>query len=166
VHYRDLSTIDHELTEAQAGRFGIEPLLFHLAGIPTYLVLAELAISRVVRGELPHPDYPAALREAAAEVWWSRAERNFYYARTGHAPSGRLAQCAGLVAVAACQSAHAVLAARAQWVTNEKNLLTLAGLREVDEFVATARTDTDSLRDLVDRSSDLCSRALRKAQGS
>jgi len=36
---------------------------------------------------------------------------------------------------AACCAAHAVLAARGQWVTNEKTLLTRAGLRPVDEFI-------------------------------
>jgi hypothetical protein len=39
--------------------------MFHLAGIPSYLVLAELAMSHVLRGKLPTPDYPAALRERA-----------------------------------------------------------------------------------------------------
>ena len=49
VHYRDLDTIDRELAEAREGRFRIEPLMFHLAGIPSYLVLAELAGSQVLR---------------------------------------------------------------------------------------------------------------------
>jgi predicted nucleotidyltransferase len=31
VHYRDLDSVEHELAEATAGRFRIEPLLFHLA---------------------------------------------------------------------------------------------------------------------------------------
>ncbi|CAM5647803.1 hypothetical protein SFUMM280S_02514 [Streptomyces fumanus] len=33
VHYRDLDVVEHELTEAGAGRFRVEPLMFHLAGI-------------------------------------------------------------------------------------------------------------------------------------
>jgi predicted nucleotidyltransferase len=136
VHYRDLNTIDRELSAARAGRFGIEPLMFHLAGIPTYLVLAELAVRQVLRGQLPTPEYPLALRERAPRVWWGRAELTFGYARDNHAPYGRLAQCAGLVSQAASQSAHAVLAARGQWATNEKRLLTSAGLRQVDEFIA------------------------------
>jgi hypothetical protein len=41
VHYRDLDTVEHELGEAAAGRFRIEPLLFYLAGIPTYLAMAN-----------------------------------------------------------------------------------------------------------------------------
>jgi len=68
VHYRDLDTIDHEIDAARDGRFRIEPLMFHLAGIPSYLVLAELAGHRLLRGQLPTPDYPAALRERAPQV--------------------------------------------------------------------------------------------------
>jgi predicted nucleotidyltransferase len=117
VHYRDLDTIDREIAASREGRFRIEPLMFHLAGIPSYLVLAELAAKRVLRGQLPTPEYPTALRERAPRVWWDRAERTFDYARVGHAPYGRLTQCTGLVAQAASQVAHAVLAARAQWVT-------------------------------------------------
>ena len=82
VHYRDFDSVEHELAEAQAGRFRIEPLLFHLAGIPSYLVVAELAINQVLRGQLPRPDFPAALRVAAPPVWWGNAELLFGYART------------------------------------------------------------------------------------
>src|SRR5262245_42906765 len=35
VHYRDLDAVEHELAESARGRFRIEPLLFHLAGIPS-----------------------------------------------------------------------------------------------------------------------------------
>ena len=55
VHYRDLDDVGHHLAEAREGRFGIERLLFHLAGIPTYVVVAELARSRVLQGDLPRP---------------------------------------------------------------------------------------------------------------
>ena len=163
VHYRDLDTIDREIAAAGDGRFRIEPLMFHLAGIPSYLVLAELAVKQVLRGQLPTPVYPAALRARAPGVWWNRADHTFGYARANHAPYGRLAQCAGLVAQAASQSAHAVLAARGQWVTNEKTLLTRAGLRRIDEFLATANPEPAALREVVDRSRTLCLRTLRAA---
>jgi hypothetical protein len=104
-----------------------------------------------------------ALRERAPRVWWDRAERTFDYARVNHAPYGRLAQCAGLVAQAASQAAHAVLAARAEWVTNEKTLLTRADLRQVDEFIADARPDPGAIHDLVDKSRALCSETVRAA---
>jgi Nucleotidyltransferase domain len=163
VHYRDLDVIDREIARTREGRFRIEPLMFHLAGIPTYLVLAELAVSRVVRGRLPRPDYPVALRETAPRVWWDRAYRTFDYARVNHAPCGRLAQCAGLVAQAASQAAHAVLAARGEWVTNEKTLLTRAGLRPVDQFIATAGLDPAALPGVVDQCRDFCEQRVRQA---
>jgi hypothetical protein len=163
VHYRDLDAIDHELAEAREGRFRIEPLMFHLAGIPSYLLLAELAGSQTWHGQLPRPGYPPALRERAPAVWWDRAEMTFGYARVYHAPYGRLAQCAGLIAQAASQAAHAVLAARGEWVTNDKTLLTQAGLRQVDEFLAVGGPDPGLLRDAAERSRALCAEAVRAA---
>ena len=116
-------------------------------------------------GELPTPEYPAALRRRAREVWWGRAEATFGYAREYHARQGRLTQCAGLVAQAASQAAHAVLAARGEWITNEKTLLTRAGLREVDEFIAGVRPDPEALFDIVDKSRTACVTALHGADG-
>src|ERR1700761_9569695 len=109
VHYRDLAVVEEQIAAAREGRFSIEPLLFHLAGIPSYLVLAELAVKRVLRGQLPTPEYPVALRQHAREVWWGRADATFGYARDYPARGGRVTQCVGLVGQAASQSAHAVL---------------------------------------------------------
>ena len=97
--------------------------MFHLGGLPSYLVLAELAVRRVLCGELPAPGYPVALRQRAREVWWKRADRRS--ATRGHPTLayGRLTQCVSLVAQAVSQSAHAVLAARGEWITNEKPCL-------------------------------------------
>ena len=164
VHYRDLDTIDREIQAAHEGRFRIEPLMFHLAGIPSYLVLAELAAKRVLHGELPTPGYPAALRVRASQVWWDRACRTFDYARQNHAPYGRLTQCAGLAAQATSQAAHAVLAGRGEWITNEKQLLTKAGLRQVDAYLAVGRADPGILCAAVDSSQAACAEALREAK--
>ncbi len=158
VHYRDLDTVEHELAEVRAGRFRIEPLLFHLAGIPTYLVAAELALNRVLRGQLPRPTYPEALRRAAPTVWRGRADLLFDYARTQHAVSGRLSQCLGLVVQAASCSAHAVLAERGEWITNEKLLLARAGLAGLDRIFGGATPDPIALQRVVDESRDLCAR--------
>jgi hypothetical protein len=167
VHYRDLDSIEHEIAESSAGRFGIEPLMFHLAGIPTYLVLAELALSRVLHGQPPRPDYPAELRKQAPMRWWGKADQTFAYARKSYAPYGRLTECAGLTAQATLHSAHAVLAARGEWVTNEKTLLTRAGLRNIDELIAaTAKPEPASLLDMVEQSRAACSKALHAAIGS
>ncbi len=57
-------------------------------------------------------------------------------ARGAHAARGHLTDTAGAIAAAACQCAHAVLAARGEWVTNEKTLVDRAGLRQVDDVLA------------------------------
>ncbi|MFE0176472.1 nucleotidyltransferase domain-containing protein [Streptomyces sp. NPDC059002] len=138
VHYRDLDVVEHELREAWAGRFHWEPLMFHLAGIPSYLVVAELGINQVLRGELPSPAYPPALRAEAPAVWLGKARMRLAYARANNAPRGQYAEVAGAVAIAATEAAHAVLAARGEWVTNEKRLLERAGLRDVDRILGAA----------------------------
>jgi predicted nucleotidyltransferase len=163
VHYRDLDTVDREISAAREGRFRIEPLMFHLAGIPSYLLLAELAVKKVLRGQLPTPEFPAALRKRAPQVWWDRAERTFGYAHANYAPYGRLAQCAGLVGQAASQAAHAVLAGRGQWITNEKRLLTRAGLDQVDVLIAMASQNPGVMREVVERSRTLCLDAVTEA---
>lgn len=163
VHYRDLAVVEEEVAAAAEGRFRIEPLMFHLAGIPSYLVLAELAVSKVLLGQVPTVHYPAALREQAPKVWWDNARLTFDYARFNHARHGRLAQCAGLVVQAASQAAHAVLAARGEWITNDKTLLTRANLREIDHFVADAHADPQAARRLVDVSEEICATAVQAA---
>jgi hypothetical protein len=121
VHYRDLDVVDHELARVEEGRFPVESLLFHPAGIPSCLVVAEPAIDRVVRGTLPRPaGYPQKLRVSAAERWSGTARATLSYAKANHAPKSRLTDVAGALATAAARTAHAVLAARGEWVTNEK----------------------------------------------
>ncbi|MGM9382954.1 nucleotidyltransferase domain-containing protein [Streptomyces antibioticus] len=137
VHYRDLDAVEHEWAQAEEGRFRVEPLMFHLAGIPSYLVVAELAVNQVLRGELRQPTaYPPRLRRTAPDRWYGTARATLAYARAGHAPAARRTEAAGALAVAATQVGHAVLAARGEWVTNEKRLLERAGLRAVDDLVA------------------------------
>ncbi|MFB8764936.1 nucleotidyltransferase domain-containing protein [Nocardiopsis alba] len=149
VHYRDLDVVEHEIAEAEEGRFRVEPLMFHLVGIPTYLVVAELALGRVLAGDLPAPGYPEALRRNAPPVWRGFASATLAYAEHNHAPRGRVAQCAGLVAQAAAQAAHAVLAGRGVWATNDKTLLSLADLEEVDLVVAGMTADPQDLLSAV-----------------
>ncbi|MCC2334276.1 nucleotidyltransferase domain-containing protein [Cellulomonas wangsupingiae] len=151
VHYRDLDVVEREVVRAGRGEFDVEPLMFHVAGIPTYLVVAELALGRVLRGEAPRVEgYPDALRRAAPGVWADRADATLAYARRAHAERGAATACLGLVAVAAHAYAHAVLARRATWATNDKRLLAAAGLDGLDGVVAAAGRDAASLVATVD----------------
>ncbi|MBK1783372.1 nucleotidyltransferase domain-containing protein [Prauserella cavernicola] len=155
VHYRDLAVVERELAEAERGRFHWEPLMFHLAGIPSYLVVAELASARVLHGDLPRPGFPEALRAAAPPMWRERAALTLTYARGSHAPRGHVTEVAGALATAATQTAHAALAARGEWVTNEKRLLRRAGLRAVDDLIGGLRPDPEALADAIAEADEL-----------
>ncbi|MFH9007227.1 nucleotidyltransferase domain-containing protein [Streptomyces afghaniensis] len=164
VHYRDLDVVEHEMAEAEEGRFRVEPLMFHLAGIPTYLLAAELAINKVLRGELPRPAaYPPALRETAPAHWHGMATATLAYAKAGHAPKGAVTQVAGAIALAATQTAHAVLAARGEWVTNEKGLVERAGLGDLDRLFGRLTSDSDALARSVTKAEALLARAVDAA---
>ncbi|MCP3766046.1 MULTISPECIES: nucleotidyltransferase family protein [unclassified Streptomyces] len=165
VHYRDLDVVEHELAEAEHGRFRVEPLMFHLAGIPTYLLVAELAINEVLRGEPPRPAaYPRALREAAPPRWYGTATATLAYAKAGHAPRGAVTQTAGAVALAATRTAHAVMAARGEWVTNEKGLIERAGLADVDALTEGLTRSPDTLARAVADAETLLRRAVETAR--
>ncbi|WP_328396710.1 nucleotidyltransferase domain-containing protein [Nocardia sp. NBC_00416] len=155
VHYRDLAVVEHELAEAELGRFRWEPLAFHLAGIPTYLVVGELAGARVLSGTLPRPDFPEAMRGAAPPVWRNQAALTLRYARTAYAARGRVTETAGALATASMQTAHAIMAARGEWVTNEKRLLERAGLRGIDAIVAGLTPDPPKLAAALDAAREL-----------
>lgn len=156
VHYRDLDVVEHQLAEAREGRFHWEPLLFHLAGIPSYLVVAELAVNRVLHGGIPRPDgFPEPLRRTAAARWRDTARLTLGYARSNHAPHGRLTEVAGALATAAAQTAHAVLAARGEWVTNEKRLLNRADLRRFDAVTQELTPEPEALVRSVERAEAL-----------
>ncbi len=55
LHYRDLDDVEHHWAEARQGRYEKQLLMFYLAGIPTYVVVGELALNRVLVGDLPCP---------------------------------------------------------------------------------------------------------------
>ena len=81
VHYRDLDDVERRCEEVEAGRFTKQLLLFYTAGIPTYVVVGELAVNLVLAGALPRPAYPALLSEAAATRWHDDAIASVAYAR-------------------------------------------------------------------------------------
>ncbi|WIB63675.1 nucleotidyltransferase domain-containing protein [Curtobacterium sp. MCBD17_040] len=162
IHYRDLDLIDAVHDDAVRGRFTIEPLLFHQAGLPSTILLAELASNRTLRGQVPRWEYPEALRTAAPGVWWTNADLTLHYAKEGHARHGRVAQCAGLISEAACHAGHAVLARRGEWVTNEKRLLARAGLSGIDDVVAGLGTEVPDLLRGADRARAFLEAAVRR----
>jgi len=164
VHYPHIDVVERVIEDAAQGRFTTEPLWFHLARLPSYFAMAELATRRVLSGSLPEVAYPDALRRAASASWWEQAEAEFGYARAYPAAAGRTTQCLGLVARAATCAGHAVLAARGLWVTNEKRLLARAGLAGLDDVLAGAAAEPEALVAVVDRARSLCEQALAAAR--
>lgn len=163
VHYRDLDVVEEQLAEAEAGRFLVERLMFHVVGIPTYLLVAELALNTTLRGSLPRPGYPEKLRANAPGVWWGWAIGTFDYALANHAPAGRTTLALGLAAQAAAASAHAVLAARGEWITNDKRLLITAGLDHLDRLFGTGIDGPGQLGDVVSGIRTRCADAVAAA---
>jgi predicted nucleotidyltransferase len=128
VHYRDLDAVEHWCAEAAEGRFNKELLLFYVAGIPTYVVMAELATNRVLAGNLPRPSYPEQLATEAGRRWHKDA-----LASLGYASSALRSRDDFAVALANCsrgliETAQSVLAYQKQWVLNEKGIVGRAGL--------------------------------------
>ena len=128
VHYRDLDEVEHWCTEAEAGRFRKELLAFYVAGIPTYVVMAELALNVVLFGELPRPDYPGALSREAGRRWRNDSLASLAYGEA--ALAGRRDVVVGLANAARgiIEAAHSRLAERREWVLNEKGIAERADL--------------------------------------
>jgi predicted nucleotidyltransferase len=135
--YRDLDLVEYWLAETEAGRFEVDQVGGHVAGLPTYVLAGELALGTVLRGALPRPTFPTALRRSAPP-WWEGNAAFALAVADGFARTGDATACAGLLARAVMAAAHARLASHGTWVLNEKGLITRAGLDEAGEILAAA----------------------------
>ncbi|HTJ47647.1 MAG TPA: nucleotidyltransferase domain-containing protein [Kofleriaceae bacterium] len=136
VMLRDLDVVEGWCARAAVGEYEVDALLGYVAGAPTYLLLAERASGRTLRGSLPAIGaFPDALASAATERWRFHARFSLEQARMRVARD----DAAGLVAQAtkaAIETAHARLCAQRTWVLNEKRILDRAGLAAVHAHVA------------------------------
>jgi predicted nucleotidyltransferase len=139
VLFRDIDRVERWLDDARRGRFEILVQNGYIAGAPTYLPVGELAMCRPIAGELARPDFPDALATAAAARWQGRADVALMFAES-YAEAADAVCCCGMLATAALSVAHARLAARREWVLNEKRLLDRAGLGDVQRLLARAGT--------------------------
>lgn len=136
-------------TEAQAGRFNKEMLLFDAAGIPTYVVMAELATNIVLTGELARPEYPEALAFEAARRWRADAVASLAYAEAALHNRGDRLVCVANASRGLIEEAYCRLAERREWVLNEKGMIESAGLtNEADILCGASSGDelSDALR--------------------
>jgi predicted nucleotidyltransferase len=128
VHYRDLAAVEHWCGEAEQGRFDKELLLFHVAGIPTYVLMAELALNEVLAGDLPRPAYPDALADVAARRWRGDAIASLSYGQAALRSRGDLVVALANATRALVEASHGLLAGAKEWVLNEKGIVERAGL--------------------------------------
>ena len=135
VAYRDLEVVEHWVSEASEGRFEIDAVDGWLAGMPTYVLVAELASCEALAGELPRPEFPAALREAATRRWGDTAACVLEITEA-LASRGDVAGCAGLLAKAAIAAAQARLAERGEWTLSEAGIVQRAGLGRSEAILA------------------------------
>lgn len=128
VLLRDISVARHWSERASRGEFEIDHLLGHLAGWPSYTLVAEVACSHVVHGSIDiDTTYPGELAVTAARRWEYHREFSLEYAMM-HARRGDRTGALGNVVRAAMEEAHRRMAGRRTWVLNEKRLLAEAGI--------------------------------------
>ncbi len=144
IHYRNLDVVDHWTREAEAGRFEVHILGYHLAGIPTYMLPGEVATNIAIWGEIDAIEYPPALQSAAPGKWLDRARGELHYARYWAQTANPLS-CSGALARAALQSAHARLAHRRVWALNEKRMIQWAELTDLYNVFGAIGTTTREL---------------------
>lgn len=133
--YRDLGLVECTIAEARVGRFAIEEAQGYLAGLPSYFLVGEVALARVLTGTLPPASFFPRLRRSAPPRWQAVADfslREAAFCADREEPL----TCGGLLAKAALSTAHARLAERGEWVFNEKGLLRRAGLVATETVLA------------------------------
>jgi hypothetical protein len=149
VTLRDLDVVEHWTRRAGQGEFEVDHMLGFLAGLPTYLLAAELASCRVLWGSLPAAPFPAKLAAAAPPCWRLFRSFSLDYARV-HARRGNFVGAAGQAARAVLEEANAVLCERGLWVCNEKRLIEAAGLTGVQPLFGQIPSEPAGLLRWVD----------------
>jgi hypothetical protein len=142
--YRDLDEVLRWAAAAENGQFEIRREVGYVAGIATYILAGELALGRVLTGELPRPGYPPKLRHAAPAAWSRLAAGALYYAEA-YADRGDRVACLANLCQAVLAAAQGRLAAAGEWVLNEKRLVERAGLGSVQVLLSETKPDLGSL---------------------
>jgi hypothetical protein len=149
VLLRDLDVVEHWTRRAERGEFEVDALLGYVAGVPTYMLSAELASCRPLVGTLTSVAYPPPLMAAAPPRWRFSRSFSLDYARM-HAKRGNNVGAIAQAGKAVMEEAHAVLSARGEWVCNEKRLIESAGLAAVQRLFAQVPDDASGLIRRID----------------
>lgn len=149
VLLRDLDVVEHWTHRAERGEFEVDALLGYVAGVPTYLLSAELASCQLLRGTLPKAPFPPQLAAAAPPRWRFSRSFSLEHARV-LAERGNRVGAIGHAAKAVFEEAHAVVCERGQWVCNEKRLIDAAGLGSVQSTFARVPPEPTDLGGWID----------------
>jgi hypothetical protein len=160
--YRDLAEVLRWTAAARDGRFEIYREVGYVAGIATYILAGELAIGRVLAGDLPRPDlpsqpdvpsgldlpsrpeFPARLRETAPVAWYRIAAGALAIAAM-HAERQDRVACLANLCQAVLATAQGRLAAAGEWALNEKRIVARAGLAGIQDRLAQPAAELASL---------------------
>jgi hypothetical protein len=131
VLLRDLDVALYWSAQARLGEYELDALLGYLAGVPTYTLMAELALNQTVNGQLPAVgEYPEALSKAGARRWPFHADFSLSHARM-RAERGDVVGAVGQTAKAVLEMAHALACRQRLWVLNEKKVIEQTGLQHL-----------------------------------
>ena len=144
VIYRDLDEVLRWTAAAGDGRFEIRREVGYVAGIATYVLAGELALGRVLAGDLPRPAFPQKLRETAPAAWFRLAAGALSFAEVYARRRDRVA-CLANLCQAVLAGAQGRLAAGGEWVLNEKRLVERAGLDGIQDLLARPGRGLDAL---------------------
>ena len=149
--YRDLDEVLRWTAAAGDGRFEIRREVGYVAGIATYILAGELALGRVLAGDLPRPAFPRKLRETAPQAWTRLAAGGLCFAEVYAGRQDRVA-CLANLCQAVLAAAQGRLAAAGEWVLNEKRLVARAGLDGIGDRLGQPGQDLGALvSDVRDR---------------
>ena len=132
--YRDLDVVMHWTEAAENGQFEIQREVGYVAGIATYVLAGELALGRVLAGDLPRPEFPPRLRQTAPVVWFRLAAGALHFAQV-HAEREDRVACLANLCQAVLATAQGRLAAAGEWALNEKRIVERAGLTQTHELL-------------------------------
>jgi len=142
--YRDLDDVEHWTAAAEAGEFEIQREVGYVAGIATYVLAGELALGRVLAGQLPRPAFPPKLRQTAPAAWSRLAAGAMHFADVHAGRQDRVA-CLANLGQAVLATAQGRLAAAGEWALNEKRITERAGLHAVQDRLAQPAPDLGTL---------------------
>ena len=142
--YRDLDEVLRWTAAAEEGRFEIDREVGYVAGIATYVLAGELALGKVLAGDLPRPRFPPKLRQTAPVAWYRLAAGALRFAEVHARRQDAVASLANLCQ-AVLATAQGRLAAAGVWVLNEKRLVERAGLGGVQDKLCRPGRDLGGL---------------------